>query len=27
VNPGAYPELPDEIQLIWGKQLGAAPGD
>lgn len=27
VNPRAYPELPDEIQLIWGKQLGAALGD
>ncbi|HAY13030.1 MAG TPA: GNAT family N-acetyltransferase [Fimbriimonadaceae bacterium] len=27
VNLGTYPELPDETQLIWGKQLGAAPGD
>lgn len=30
VNPRAYPELPDEIQLIWGKWLEVdveAPGD
>jgi hypothetical protein len=21
VTPGAYDQLPDEIQLIWGKRL------
>ena len=26
VNRGAYPELPDETQLLWYKRLSVAPG-